>query len=346
MVSAAKLRRAQEAMFAARPYARKMMEVLNSLASRAHPEPHPLLAGAGRRAGSSLVVVTADKGLCGGFNANIIRAAVQLPGGARRAGALSLDAGGPQGPRLLPAPALQDPRRARGRLPGAAVRDRPGDRQRARSRSSRQGEVDEVYLVYNEFKSVIQQRIVVERLLPIEQADRRSQGARPRLPLRAGPARDLRGASSPSTWRSRSGGRSWSRRPPSTARAWRPWTPPPTTPADMIERPDPLHEQGPPGRHHQGDHRGGLGRGLPRLSRTRRSMATGERRSGRPDHRARGGRRVRRERARHLQRPAHPGRGARAGRSIDVIAEVEQHLGREPRPLREHARPPTAWCAA
>src|SRR6476661_8729116 len=74
MVSAAKLRRAQEAMFAARPYARKMMEVLNSLATRASRDAHPLLQE--REGGPQLlVVVTADKGLCGGFNANIIRAA-------------------------------------------------------------------------------------------------------------------------------------------------------------------------------------------------------------------------------------------------------------------------------
>jgi F-type H+-transporting ATPase subunit gamma len=77
MVAAARLRRAQEAMFAARPYARKMMEVLNSLASRANPDAHPLLQ---QRTGNRtlLLIVTADKGLAGGFNANIIRAAVRF----------------------------------------------------------------------------------------------------------------------------------------------------------------------------------------------------------------------------------------------------------------------------
>src|SRR5436190_7333344 len=77
MVSAAKLRRAQEAMFAARPYARKMMEVLNSLATRAQPEAHPLLSPHEAPL-TLLVVVTADKGLCGGFNANILRAATRF----------------------------------------------------------------------------------------------------------------------------------------------------------------------------------------------------------------------------------------------------------------------------
>src|SRR5512134_326998 len=77
MVSAAKLRRAQEAMFGARPYARKMMEVLNNLASRAPANGHPLLEE--RPDGRLLlIVVTADKGLCGGFNANIIRTAARF----------------------------------------------------------------------------------------------------------------------------------------------------------------------------------------------------------------------------------------------------------------------------
>ena len=77
MVSAAKLRRAQDAMFAARPYARKMMEVLSGVAARAEAAAHPLLE---ERVGERilLVVVTADKGLCGGFNANIIRTAVRF----------------------------------------------------------------------------------------------------------------------------------------------------------------------------------------------------------------------------------------------------------------------------
>ncbi len=81
MVSAAKLRRAQEAMFAARPYARKMMEVLSSLAARAQDRStRSCSTASGDRI--LLVIVTADKGLCGGFNANIMRTAVALPPGA------------------------------------------------------------------------------------------------------------------------------------------------------------------------------------------------------------------------------------------------------------------------
>jgi F-type H+-transporting ATPase subunit gamma len=150
LVSAAKLRRAQEAMFAARPYARKMLEVLRSVAARADPEAHPLLVERGHEK-VLLVVITADKGLCGAFNANIIRTAARFVKG-------------------------RDAFKRR----GMKVRsERVGVFQALRYATARelakeliaaftQGEVDEVYLVYNEFKSVIQQRIVVDRLLPIE----------------------------------------------------------------------------------------------------------------------------------------------------------------------------------
>src|SRR5688572_21297503 len=82
MISASKLRRAQDRVVGARPFALQMQRVLNSLASRVDPSSHPLLAE--RDAGSAnegadakvlLIVVTADKGLCGGFNTNIIKAA-------------------------------------------------------------------------------------------------------------------------------------------------------------------------------------------------------------------------------------------------------------------------------
>ena len=165
MVSAAKLRRAQEAMFAARPYARKMLEVLNSVAARANPELHPLLEQRGHER-VLLVVVTADKGLCGAFNANIIRTAARFVADRHERG-IELSLVGRKG---------RDAFRRR----GLKVRsERVGVFQALRYATARElareltsafasGEVDEVYLAYNEFKSVIQQRIVVDRLLPIE----------------------------------------------------------------------------------------------------------------------------------------------------------------------------------
>jgi F-type H+-transporting ATPase subunit gamma len=172
MVSAAKLRRAQEAMFAARPYARKMMEVLNSMASRATPAAHPLLQERGHEK-VLLVVITADKGLCGAFNANIIRAATRFLAD-RREDDLALALVG---------------RKARDFFRRRTVRvrsERVGIFQALRHQHARDlarelieaftsGEADQVFLVYNEFKSVIQQRIVIDRLLPIERHALRPQ---------------------------------------------------------------------------------------------------------------------------------------------------------------------------
>src|SRR5262245_25674305 len=156
MVSAAKLRRAQEAMFAARPYARKMLEVLQGVASRTDKDAHPLLEerGSGRML---VVVVTADKGLCGAFNANIIRTAARFVG-ERDARAVELGLVGRKGRDSL-------------KRRGFKVRfEHVGVFQALRYATAREmaqvltkafteRELDEVFLVYNEFKSVIQQRI-------------------------------------------------------------------------------------------------------------------------------------------------------------------------------------------
>src|SRR5260221_14788415 len=73
MISASKLRRAQERVLGARPFAQRMARVLNSLASRVDPSAHPLLMEPepNPEAKTLLIVITADKGLCGGFNTNI-----------------------------------------------------------------------------------------------------------------------------------------------------------------------------------------------------------------------------------------------------------------------------------
>jgi len=165
MVSAAKLRRAQEAMFAARPYARKMLEVLNSLASRADPAAHALLEErAARRV--LAVVVTADKGLCGGFNANILRTAARFLQD-RQDAEVSVTAVGRKARDFF--------RRRKTRLRSEHVGVFQPLRYQTAQRIAQdlvaaytEGEVDQVFLVYNEFKSVIQQRIVVDRVLPVE----------------------------------------------------------------------------------------------------------------------------------------------------------------------------------
>lgn len=74
MVSAARLRRAQEAAFAARPYAEKLEAVLQNLATQGQALSHPLLT-AREEQNLDLLLVTSDRGLCGGFNSNLVRAA-------------------------------------------------------------------------------------------------------------------------------------------------------------------------------------------------------------------------------------------------------------------------------
>ena len=340
MVSAAKLRRAQEAMFAARPYARKMLEVLNSLASRAQPEAHPLLE---KREGGQilLVVVTSDKGLCGGFNANIIRSAARFleeHHGQRH----SHEPDRPQGPRLL-----QAPRRASARASTS------GSSRRCATATPREiateliaaftsREVDQVFLVYNEFKSVIQQRIVVDRLLPIEAAA--LDPTDPGLDYLYEP--DPKGIFEQAL--------AQVRRDPGLARAARIGRGRARRPHgghgrrhQQRERhdrsPDPLHEQGPPGRHHQGDHRGGVGRGVlsaegfmatenvGRVVQIIGPSWTSSSTKGVPaiynavriQDDGSGGRRQDRRRGRGRAAP-----------------------GREPGALRRDAARPTAWCAA
>ena len=233
MVSAAKLRRAQEAMFAARPYARKMLEVLNSAGQPRRARRRIRCCRSAARERMLLVVVTADKGLCGGFNANIIRAGRALPASERsRAASSTLELVGRKGRDFFRR--RQWPMRAEHvgvfQRPAAT----PSRRQLAARRSSRpssSGEVDASTSLYNEFKSVIQQRVVVEQLLPIQRP--LLEPEEPALDYIYEPApREIFDAAAAEVRRdpdlARAAGVG---RPPSTARAWRPWTRPPTTPA-------------------------------------------------------------------------------------------------------------------
>jgi len=167
LVAAAKLRRAQERILAARPYAAKMGELLGNLVSAASGSDgaqHPLLE---QREGPrrQIVIITADKGLAGAFNSNVIRRALDLIRQSNTAEVTLVVVG----------------RKARDfyrRRPWTIKRDMIAFWDRlAYSHASEladyfmqqylDGEVDEVYLVYNEFRSVAVQRPVREQLLPI-----------------------------------------------------------------------------------------------------------------------------------------------------------------------------------
>ena len=172
MVAASKLRRAQERTQQARPFAAQMLRVLNSLATRVDPATHPLLdeRSAPRAGGRVLLfVITADRGLCGSFNTNVIKSSGQFitenPG---RQVALGLI--GRRGRDFFARRGF-DVRYQQVNLFQTVKYEDAKSIARAGMDAFLDGEVDSVYLVYNEFKSVMVQRVVIERLLPIARLD-------------------------------------------------------------------------------------------------------------------------------------------------------------------------------
>src|SRR3990170_7159397 len=169
MVSSSKLRRAQERILKSRPYAKEMLRVFNNLATRTENTAHPLLNDDPEAGRTLLIVITADRGLAGSFNTNVAKAALQFT--------------------------LDQPKDPKGRDVALALVGRKG-----RDFFMRRGfdvlyeeiglfqnikwshaqtiaqtaikeflgpDISSVYLVYNEFRSAISQRVVLEKLLPI-----------------------------------------------------------------------------------------------------------------------------------------------------------------------------------
>jgi F-type H+-transporting ATPase subunit gamma len=166
MVAAAKLRRAQEAAQEARPYADKLSKMLQTVASRvATDSGHPLLAERPSERRIDLIVVTSDRGLCGGYNAQLIRKAEQFI--AEHAGTqVRVTAVGNKGYmyfRRRPAGvAEQHIQMPAG--PGLALALELSARV---AREFIAEETDGVYLLYSRFRSALSQVPTVERLLPV-----------------------------------------------------------------------------------------------------------------------------------------------------------------------------------
>ena len=192
MISASKLRRAQDRVIGARPFALQMQRVLNSLASRVDPASHPLLAEREQTPDSKvlLIVVTADKGLCGGFNTNIIKAAGVF---INNAGApVSLGLVGRKGRDFFKRRGFE----VRVEEIGIFQRVKYADAKRIADAAIEEftsGRVSKVYIVYNEFKSVMQQRVTTEQLLPIPKIGAGSTQQDPASVRRAGPAEPAEG---------------------------------------------------------------------------------------------------------------------------------------------------------
>lgn len=167
MVAAAKLKRAQDRIFSARPIAYKLREVMGNLGARANRAAHPLL---NRRDGkkTELLVVTSDRGLCGAFNANILRRAVEF-----------LNEGHAKGEQLFVSLAGRKSVDFFRRRQWTIRQEWPGIFDRLSYEHAldigqdivdhyNKETFDQLYVVYNEFKSVMQQQVIVEKLLPIE----------------------------------------------------------------------------------------------------------------------------------------------------------------------------------
>lgn len=172
MVAASKLRRASDRTQQARPFAAQMSRVLNSLASRVDPSAHPLLderttPKAGGRV--LLLVVSADRGLCGSFNTNVIKSASQFI--AQQHGhPVALGLIGRRG-RDYFVRRNMDVRYEQINLFAKVQFEDAKAIAKAAMDAFLGEEVDSVYLVFNEFKSVMVQRVVVEQLLPIPGLD-------------------------------------------------------------------------------------------------------------------------------------------------------------------------------
>jgi len=168
MVSAAKLKRAQDRVVTARPFANKMAEVLAALASRTDENfHHPLLDARGDER-YLLVLVTADKGLCGAFNTNLIKAAQAFirENGTKQVELMTVGRKGRDFFRRRHFTIVGEyiGLTGKGRVDFSEALEVAGD---VIKRFTEDEGIDKVFLVYNEFKSVLQQRVVIEQLVPV-----------------------------------------------------------------------------------------------------------------------------------------------------------------------------------
>jgi F-type H+-transporting ATPase subunit gamma len=170
MVAASKLRRAQERIMNARPFAVQMQRVLASVALRVDASLHPLLERRplGPDGKTLVIIVSADKGLCGSFNTNIIKAGGSFIAGSRQPCALGLV--GRKGRDYFGRRGFETLYEAVGLFQRLRYADAEAIAQMA-IEAFVSGRVDRVMLIYNEFKSVMSQRVVIDQMLPIVSAD-------------------------------------------------------------------------------------------------------------------------------------------------------------------------------
>jgi F-type H+-transporting ATPase subunit gamma len=166
MVAASKFRKAQQRMFEMRPYADRMNTILTNLAGSAEGEVHPLLAVRPCR-NVEVLVLTSDRGLCGAFNSNILRAATKYVAELRNEGfEVKISSVGRKAIDFYRRRNIEQRRNwsgISGKISYNNAQEIAGDI----IGNYTNEEVDEVVLVYNEFKSVVAQRVVIAKLLPL-----------------------------------------------------------------------------------------------------------------------------------------------------------------------------------
>ncbi|MDA1185027.1 MAG: ATP synthase F1 subunit gamma [Acidobacteria bacterium] len=172
MIAASRLKRAQQRVVAARPYAQRMLRVLNGLVTRVDPDSHPLLRIPEQPDGRPLIVIiSADRGLCGGFNSNIIKAAGHfIRADGRKPEDVALGLIGRKGREFFRRRAF-DVRYERTGIFQQLAFSHAVDIAEVAIEEFTSGRASSVHLIYNEFKSVMTQRVVVEPLLPIRRLE-------------------------------------------------------------------------------------------------------------------------------------------------------------------------------
>jgi F-type H+-transporting ATPase subunit gamma len=165
MVAAAKLRRAQEAATRARPFAEKLGALLRNVAARVGADSHPLLAARAEERRIVLVLVTSDRGLCGGYNTNLIRAA-QTFLLEHRDDDVRVVFVGRKGNDFFRRRSVEVKERHLNLGPGPGL-DLAVDLGARLSAEFAAAEVDGVYLLYSSFRSALSQVPTLERLLPV-----------------------------------------------------------------------------------------------------------------------------------------------------------------------------------
>ncbi|TAN59807.1 ATP synthase F1 subunit gamma [bacterium] len=165
MVSAAKLKKAQDDITAARPYAEKMLDFINSLAAKTSADINPLLTPREEVNNIGLIFITSDRGLCGGFNTVLLRTAETFlrEKSDKKVSLYLVGRRATEHFKRRDLPVLHSRNAGSGRPAYKSAAEAAHEAIRLFS----VGELDEVYVIYSEFKSVLTQKPVVRQLLPI-----------------------------------------------------------------------------------------------------------------------------------------------------------------------------------